>query len=354
MSFDFIKAVDEALRKAILQRGHVNVLVTGQRRAEVRALIDATLEGHVIPAAEGGASTPATKGTRRMHKESVPLSAVETLPLEEQDLGELKRFLENRRAMRIARERIHAAWVCIAEAQRRVDAPEVAATSILAQYVPVLAVITEARLDADFQSEVRRWLPAATDVVRVRALPRQLPDGRWLEPMGLAELAERTADLLPETEKYAFVASQKPNIALKARLSHVIVGAAAAATAGIALVPLPVADSVAMLPVLIGMLGGVTVTFGIPIGEGFLRTVAASTLGGTFAALTAGAGTGELLKATGIGGPAGGILSASSAAALTTAFGEAYIAVLEMYLKKGQIPTAEQAAKDLREALGRR
>jgi uncharacterized protein (DUF697 family) len=349
--FDFGRVVDDALRTATLERGHVNLLVIGRRGAGVRRLIETTLQGHIAAAGEWTAST---EGTGRLRQEGVPLTVLETLPLEETDLGELRRMVEKRQAMRAAREHIHAAWVCIAETQRSVGAPEVVATSMLAAYMPVLAVITEARLDEEFQSEVRRWLPAVSDVLRVRALPLELPDGRWLEPMGAAELAQKTADLLPDKAQYAFAASQKTNVALKARLSHGIVGAAAAATAGLALAPLPVADSLAMLPVLIGMLGGISVAFGIPIGEGFLRTVAASTLGGTLASLTFGAG-GDLLKLAPIAGTAaGGFVSASSAAAVTTAFGEAYILVLEKYVKKGQVPTAEEVVKGLRETLDAR
>jgi uncharacterized protein (DUF697 family) len=49
----------------------------------------------------------------------------------------------------------------------------------------------------------------------------------------------------------------------------------------------------------------------------------------------------------GIGSVVGGVLAATTAAALTTAFGEAYIAALEMLFIKnsGEPPTYEEVAK---------
>jgi uncharacterized protein (DUF697 family) len=351
---EFSSVVDKALEKAILERGHVNMLVAGRTGAGVRTLVDATLQGHI---ATTGQDQPVrrTRRTRERKKEGVPLTVFETRGLEEENLDELRRFVEERERQPHDRDHIHVAWVCLRDDEREVRPAAAAATAMLAHFLPVLVVLTRASHDDGFQSEVKRLLPAARDVIRVRTLPERLPDGTHLDPLGLPELVEATAGLIPEHERHAFVAAEKSSLALKARTSHVIVGGSAAAAAGIAITPIPAVDIALMIPLLVGMLGAVTVTFGIPIGDGFLRTVAASTVGGTAAAFGVQAAVGEALKLAPEGAVAGGAIAATTAAAMTTTFGEAYIAVLEQLFREhpGTVPSADEVVTGLHHALGR-
>ena len=60
-----------------------------------------------------------------------------------------------------------------------------------------------------WQTIYRVLLPAAKNVIRVRAIPEVLDDGHTLPPMGLVELVNLTVELFPEGIKRAFVAAQK-------------------------------------------------------------------------------------------------------------------------------------------------
>jgi uncharacterized protein (DUF697 family)/predicted GTPase len=353
---DVGSTVDSALQKAVRERGHANVLVAGRTGSGERTLIDSTFQDRFASTARGQPVAP-TRRTSQMRKEGVPLSVYDTRGVEQEDLDALGAFIDERAAQGDERQRIHVAWVVLPEDVRRIEDRDAEITAMLAKRMPVVVVLSKARPEGKgFESEVRRRLPKAKKVTRVRALPERLPDGRELEPMGLAELVEQTADLIPEGERRAFVAAQTTSLALKVRKSHMVVAAAAMSTAGVAMTPIPVADAALMVPILVGMLAGITVTFGLSLGEGFLRTVAASTVGGAAAAFTVNAAVGEAMKLVPDAGTvAGGAVAATTAATLTTTFGEAYISVLERLVreKAGEPPTADEVVAGMQHALGR-
>lgn len=188
-------------------------------------------------------------------------------------------------------------------------------------------------------------MPQARNVVRVRALREELDDGHVLEPMGLRELVELTMTLVPEGQRRAFVAAQKVDIELKKRHARMIVAGAAASAAGIGATPIPFADAALIVPIQIGMIAGISATFGLPLSEAFLSSLVASTVTGTAATITGRAIVTSLFKLVpGVGTLIGSAISATTAAAVTTAFGEAYIRSLEALFKRrqGEPPTAEE------------
>ena len=225
---------------------------------------------------------------------------------------------------------IHVAWVCLSEDGRRVEKAEIELHRQLAQYMPVLGVITKARSDQGFRAEVQGLLTEAANVVRVRALSERF-DGSTeiLRPMGLEELVEATAEIIPEAAQRAFAAAQKASLDLKRKAAHkVVVGAAAAATAAGA-IPIPFSDAALLVPIQVGMLAGISVTFGVELSKGLVTTLIASMAGTTGATFAGRAIVSNLLKfVPGVGSVAGGAISAATAATLTTALGESYIAVL--------------------------
>ena len=120
--------------------------------------------------------------------------------------------------------------------------------------MPVLGVVTKARSDQGFSAEVQRLLPEAVNVVRVRALRECFDDNAAiLPPMGLNDLVDATAEIIPEAAQKAFAAAQKASIDLKKKAAHkvVVVAAASAAAAGAAPIPfaaLTEAEGLAMRP----------------------------------------------------------------------------------------------------------
>ncbi|HEY9699088.1 MAG TPA: GTPase [Trichocoleus sp.] len=350
--FNFEASVKDALREAFKERGNVNILIAGATGVGKSTLINAIFQGKM---ADTGQGRPVTPNTREIKKDGIPLSIFDTRGLEMADfaatMNELRTLVTDRARDIDPKKHIHVAWICILEDSRRVQPAEEELVRMLADHMPVVAVITKIRSqksDKGFRAEVQKLLPLAKNVVRVRALPEEDDDGNIKPAIGLKELVDLTMQLVPEGQKRAFVAAQKIDIELKKTQSHTIVATAAASAAGIAAVPIPFSDAVAIVPIQVGMLAGISATFGLSIDESFLSTVIGSIVvgaGGTFAGRAIVSG---LLKfIPGVGSVLGGAIAATTAAALTTAFGEAYIAALDMLFVKneGEPPTPNEVAE---------
>ena len=347
--FDFDASVKDALRKAFKERGNVNILIAGATGVGKSTLINAIFQGKM---ADTGQGRPVTPNTREIKKDGIPLSIFDTRGLEMADfdttMNELKTLVSERSRDIDPRKHIHVAWICILEDSRRVQPAEEDLCKMLADHTPVIAVITKirsAKSDQGFRAEVQKLLPLAKNVVRIRALPEEDDDGNIKPALGLKELVDLTMQLVPESQKRAFVAAQKIDIELKKTQSHVIVAGAAASAAGIAAVPVPFSDAIAIVPIQVAMLAGISATFGLSIDKSFLSTIVGSIVvgaGGTIAGRTIVSGLLKLIP--GVGSVLGGTIAATTAAALTTAFGEAYIAALEMLFlqNKGEPPTPKE------------
>ena len=342
------KAVEEAFR----ERGHANVLIAGRTGVGKSTLINSVFQGEFATTGHG---RPVTQNTREIIKDGIPLSIFDTRGLEMADFSEtmksLKLFISERQGDRDQAKHIHVAWVCIAEDLRRVEQAETELTAMLAGFMPVIGIVTKARADQGFRAEVQRLLPATKNVVRVRALAEQLDDGHTMPQMGLVELVNLTVHLFPEGIKRAFVAAQKADLALKRQKSHMIVATAVASAVSIAASPIPFADALMIVPIQIGMVAGITATYGMSFSDGFLSALVASTLGASAATMTGRAIVGGLLKLIpGVGSVVGGVISATTAAAVTTAFGEAYIATLHALFTKyaGESPPQDEVLAEVR------
>ncbi len=342
--FTLADAVKNAVEEAMRERGHANVLLAGRTGVGKSTLINGVFQGQFATTGQG---RPVTLDTREVNKPGIPLTIFDTRGLEIADfaatLAQLRAFVSERKREADPRRHIHVAWVCLSEDLRRVEQAEVSLVEMLADFMPVLAVVTKARADHGFRAEVQRLLPQAANVIRVRSIPEALDDGHKLPPMGLVELVEATADLIPEGQRRAFVAAQKVDVAMKRKKAHLVVAAAAVSAMAVAAAPIPFADAALLIPIQLGMITGITATYGLDVSEGFLTSVVASTVGGAAAVLSGRAMVTGLLKLIPGGGTlVGGAIAAATAGTVTTTLGESYIAVLDAVFArtKGEQPTA--------------
>ena len=156
--------------------------------------------------------------TRKYIKKNVPFTLYDTRGLElkecDQILRELLTFVEENQKQELS-ERIHMAWLCIVEDGRRVEEAEKELTRRLAQFMPVIAVITKVRADKGFRSVVQSLLPETKNVVRVRAMEERLDDGHVMPREGLDDLVEATAQVLPDGETLRAFASVQTSMKLR-------------------------------------------------------------------------------------------------------------------------------------------
>ena len=170
--------------------------------------------------------------------------------------------------------------------------------------------------------------------------------------MGLDKLVNLAMEVVPEGQKNAFVAAQKIDLNLRAKRARMAVMGASAAAATAAATPIPYVEVALIIPAEVAMLAGISVIFGLNIDKAFLGTLVTSSIAGSVGTFSRKAIVAGLLKLIPGGGTvAGGMLSATMAAAFTTMFGEAYIAALK-YLLHDDI-NADIAPQKIAEAFKR-
>ena len=339
METNLSQIVQDAIEKAMKERGEVNILVAGKTGVGKSTLINAVFQGNY---AKTGHGEPVTQETRKITKEGIPLAIYDTRGLELRDFkatfSELEQIVKELKNDKNPNNHIHAAWICIDENSRRVEQAEKELCSLLANHMPVIGVITKCISDSGFRVEVQRLLPQCKNVVRTNSISRTLDDGHVLEPTGLEDLVELTMEIVPEGQRKALAAAQKVSIKQKVNKAHGVVAASAVAAGGAAAVPIPFSDAVALVPIQVGMLAGITAVFGLDLKRAFLATLVSSTLTGAGATLAGRTIVSNLLKfIPGVGSVAGGAIAATTAVTMTTAFGEAYVGALSYLSKEKEI-----------------
>ncbi|MNF67253.1 hypothetical protein D3C84_490610 [compost metagenome] len=179
-------------------------------------------------------------------------------------------------------------------------------------------------------------------MVSVRALAERIDDDGetiTLKEKGLNDLINATAKLLPEAKQRAYANALNSRHAAATRLkieqAEKEVNIASAAAAAAAAVPIPFSDAVALIPIQVGMLAKVGVTFGMETSTAALTTLVTSALGSSAATLAGRALVTGLLKMIPVvGSVAGGAIAAATAVTLTKALGAAYISILTGFIEK--------------------
>jgi len=334
-------AIDEAIREAVKGAGKINIIVAGKTGVGKSTLINCVFRGEL---AKTGSGTPVTQGIEEISKEGHPITIIDSKGLEladyEKITEELQEFISQRSSNHDEDKHIHAAWVCIQEGGARVEEAEIALCEMLRKEgIPVIVAVTKSDFQKgnNFSEIVKELLPSASAVVKVRAQVAELEDedGNILKfkIKGIDELIIETSKLIPDAKKRAFAnaldsrhaASMKIKIEQAEKEVLVATGLATAAGA----TPIPFSDSFLLVPIQVGMLAKIGITFGMEVSTSALTTLVTSALGAGAASLIGRAVVTGLLKMVPVAGSAvGGAIAATTAGALTKALGDAYIAVL--------------------------
>jgi len=336
--------IDDTINNAVKGVGKVNIIIAGKTGVGKSTLINSVFRGEL---AKTGSGQPVTQRTEEISKEGHPITIIDTKGLELEDyekiIGELTEVINERSAEHDENKHIHVAWLCIHEDGRRIEDAEKKLSQMLKEKkIPVVVVITKSRSDNGFREEVKRILPSAAAVVSVRAITEQIEDDGEtisLKEKGLNDLISETAKLLPDAKQraYANAVNSRHAAAMKLKIEQaekeVNIAAGLAMAAGAT--PIPFSDAAMLVPIQVGMLAKVGVTFGMEASTATVTTLVTSSLGAGAATL---AGrtlvTGLLKMVPGIGSVAGGAIAGATAATLTKTLGKTYISILTSFIER--------------------
>ncbi|WP_348826924.1 GTPase [Halomonas sp. RT37] len=348
--FDLEKEIGVAVDEALKSRGVANILLAGKTGVGKSTLLNSVFQGDFATTGQG---KPVTSKTRKITKPGIPLSIYDTRGLEVKDyketLDELENLVDSQNSLKDHHEHIHVCWLCISEGTRRIEQAEIDLAKMMAKKMPVIIVITKSQSDQGFRSKCSEIIPEAVNYVRVNSLSTTLDTGHVIPASGLDHLVTLTMEAIPEGQRRAFSAAQKIKIEDKVVNAHKVVAASASTAGATAAVPIPFSDFVAIAPIQIGMLAGISSCFGLNVDRAFLSTLVSGTFTSVAGSFAGRAIAGALLKFfPGVGSTGGAAISASVALTLTTLFGEAYIATLYMLLKDD--PEKKLTADEITEA----
>ncbi|WP_374555103.1 YcjF family protein [Aquitalea pelogenes] len=329
-------AIEVAIGEATKGLGRVNVVTVGKTGVGKSTLINTVFRGEF---AKTGSGKPVTQKIVEITKPGHPLTIIDTKGLEVADYastkGELDELIRERSGSDDQNRHIHVAWLCIQEGSDRVEDAEVELCNTIADAgIPVVVVLTKSRKNKEFSNNAKKLLARASNIVCVRAIAEHIEElDATLPPTGLDSLIDATLELLPEAQKRAYANALSTRIRrgleVKKRQAEkeVNIAAGLAATAGAT--PIPFSDAVVLVPIQVGMLAKIGVTFGMEISTAALTTIVTSVLGASAATLAGRAIVSGLLKLIPVvGSVAGGAVAGTTAALITKALGNAYVSAL--------------------------
>ncbi|MBO4776688.1 MAG: 50S ribosome-binding GTPase [Lachnospiraceae bacterium] len=350
-----------AIRDVQKNMTKLNIMVMGKTGAGKSTLINNVFSRNL---AQTGVGKPVTQSIRKYEIEDFPLAIYDTPGLElggensiDELLKEAKEVL-SKGAMRGISETIHCIWYCVSTPSHRFEEAEIEFIKKFLDEanvfcVPVIIVLTQSYSKKDAKallSEIEKENLGVVQIVPVLAADVDIDDDYVIKAYGMDTLIDIVNNVIPEALRNTLAAVQKANLKMKKRKANAIVAASAAAAAATGAIPIPFTDAAVLVPEQIGMIASITAVFGIPVEKATVTALLSATIGTVGTTVMGKTVVSGLLKMIpGVGTVAGGVISASVAAALTAALGEAYIAVMMMVsrgeMKVSELDTEEGKAK---------
>lgn len=241
---------------------------------------------------------------------------------------------------------IHGVWYCIKASDRRFDEQQEAAIRRLAGIpVPVTLVVTQTMWHPDrgIAPDTQQFLSYIQSLALPIVTGRPVPVCAIGDPFigtrsfGLTELLAVTRDAAPEGVRAALAAAQRIDPHMKRQQALVAVGTAVAASAGIAAVPIPVADAPALVAVQTAMMSKIAKIYNVDLSA----TAVATALAGIAAVAAGRTLVAALLKFV---PGAGTVINSSVAGTITGVLGQGWTELCDRHVK-GEIDLVNLAGE---------
>ncbi len=341
-AYDAAQKIMDEIKENYSSLTTLNVVVIGKTGVGKSTLINSVFGENV---AEVGLGRPVTQSIRKLEKEGTPLAIYDTPGLELQGDHSAENLLEQVTDLinegiqsEDVNQAIHCIWYCINTASSRVEPTEMNFLRKLGENtrrcnVPVILVLTQAfskKKTEEMVTALRKENLPVREVVPVLAQDYEISEEfPTIKAFGIDKLVKLMNELLPDTVRDTFIALQIASIDLKRKRARAAVTAAAGAAALTGASPIPFSDAAILVPTQISMLAGITAIFGLPIEKAALTSIVTATIGTAGTTVLGKTVVSNLIKMIpGAGTVVGAVISGTTAATLTGALGEAYIAIL--------------------------
>jgi uncharacterized protein (DUF697 family)/GTP-binding protein EngB required for normal cell division len=338
----FGQAFGKAWQDKAEEIGRFNLAIFGKTGVGKSTLVNAIFGAEI---AATGIGEPVTRAEHLYLHQSGTLGVLDTRGLEVgRDnatlIAELRDYLHGMRRKPLA-DQLHVAWYCVRAGDRRFESTEADFVRALHDLgLPVILVLTQVP-----RANGRVHPDAEALAASIAALDLPIQDGLIHYTMaladdftgqtayGLQEVLDATFRGAPDGVAHAITAAQRIDFDRKRERAEVAIKAAtgAATTAGAS--PIPFSDAAILVPVQIGMMASIAVTYGISIERSTAASIAA-----TAAATTAGRSlvTNMIKFVPGAGTAVAAPISATVAGTFTYAMGHAWLRVCER-LARGEL-----------------
>lgn len=362
IDFSLVEEMLNRTKEEVEKMHPVNVMLVGKTGVGKSTLINNVFRERL---AATGIGKPITKHLRRIAKEGIPIVLYDTrgLELSENVQSEVREeifaAIEESKAKGKS-EAIHVVYYCINANSSRIEESEIAFINELANKLPVIIVLTQSigQPAEQFKKYIENLNLRVAAVHTIMAEPFPISEEMILPRKGLKELIETTFEVIPQEAIDAFNNAQQVDIARKVRAARRWATRYITTTFGVGFTPIPFSDATVLVPMQITMMAHITAIFGISMDRASIASIMGA-IGGTSGATYLGRYiVSNLIKLIpGAGSVAGGIISGSTAAVVTTALAMSYIEVLAFIAKgevEGKYPDLQNIGELMREKLQER
>ena len=335
----------------------LNLLVIGKTGVGKSTLLNSLFGKNL---ALTGSGEPITQDIDKFAPEGWPIAIYDTPGMElggkhsaENLLNDVTCLIQNKMKSGDFEQAIHCILYCINVKSSRIEPVEQDFLQKLTETTsqcntPVILVLTQAatkKKTAEMLDAVRQARLLVRKIVPLLAEDIPLDDGYTIKAHGLDALVEAISEVLPEAVRDTFVAIQIVNLDAKhASAKKTVTAAALAAATGAA--PIPFSDAALLVPAQLAMLMRITAIYRIPIQKAVLTTIVTAAVGTVGTTILGKTIVSNALKfIPGVGTVAGGAISATTAAALTTALGNTYIGIMTK-IARGEMKTTDLSSKE--------
>ncbi len=332
---DFRSDFSGKYREESAKIGRFNLAVFGLSGVGKSTLINAIFGKDVAPT---GTGRPVTTDSHLYVHDTGQLGIYDTQGIElgtdgARALADVRAFVEAQRAKPLEQQ-IHVAYYCIRGMDGRIQPFEEDFVRGLHELgLPVILILTQVpKRGEQYHDRVVKVAQYIYETGLPIYLGRPILTNALADPAlgfpqhGLVELLDLTFDVAPEGVESALAAAQKIDMRRKraAALKRIEVAAAAATTVGAS--PIPFSDAALLVPIQLGMMASISVTYDIHVNTAMTASIAATSLATQAGKATA---VGLLKLIPGAGTVVGGVVGATVAGSFTFAMGIAWREVCE-------------------------